>query len=106
MKKNLKSEIVRVSQFLEEKPLTDDELTLIGRRLDFNFMKNNPSVNHQCFSDEMKRKNHQLEGDFMKSGSVGGYKREMTDEMVQKFDRWIEENITDTELYEKYWFGA
>lgn len=96
MKHDLKSVIGKVCQFLEEQPLTDEQLRVISQRLDFDFMKDNESVNHQFMM---------LTGRFMRAGSIGRYKQEMNTEMILKFDKWIEENISNTELNDTYWFG-
>ncbi|KAB0793243.1 hypothetical protein PPYR_12863 [Photinus pyralis] len=105
LKRDLKSEMVKVCRFLEEKPLTDAELTLLCQRLDFNFMKDNEAVNHERYIDVFKRENPQQEGCFMRSGSIGSYKLEMPPEMVSRFDKYIQDNISNTELDDPYWFG-
>ncbi|KAF5302061.1 hypothetical protein FQR65_LT08611 [Abscondita terminalis] len=87
MKHDLASVVRRVAAFLE-KNLTEEEVMQLVKWLDFDTMKNNEAVNHDTL--------YQKSG-FMRSGKVGDYKKVMSEEMIQKFDSWIEESLKDTD---------
>lgn len=101
MKKDLSSVIRTTAKFLE-KDLKADQIEALTRHLSFESMKSNPSVNYGLMT-EMNRKFKLIDynGEFMRSGLVGGYKESMPLETIEKFDRWIEKNTknTDFKLY-------
>lgn len=101
MKKDLPSVVRRTARFLE-KDLSEEQIDTLTNHLSFESMKNNPSVNYELVTDMNKKFNLvDYEGEFMRSGSVGGYKAAMTPEMVDEFNRWIQRNTkhTDFDLY-------
>lgn len=57
--------------------------------------KNNPSVNSDYLEYFPRRDNH----NFVRKGKVGSWKTELyTPELIQRADRWIEEEYKKTDL--------
>ncbi|KAG5891566.1 hypothetical protein JTB14_015833 [Gonioctena quinquepunctata] len=98
MIQDLPSVIRKVSEFLE-KPLSDDQVEVLGDHLSFASMKNNPSVNYEMVI-ELNRKFNliECEGTFMRSGKVGDYKAKMSEEVIREFDEWTKEHTEGTGL--------
>ncbi|CAG9759669.1 unnamed protein product [Ceutorhynchus assimilis] len=98
MKKDLPAVIKRTANFLG-KNFDEKEIDILASHLSFESMKNNPSVNYEMVTEMNKKfKLTESTGEFMRSGSVGGYKAAMTSEMVEKFDKWIEKNTINTDF--------
>lgn len=97
LKSDLAGQIERVAAFMGNQ-LTKSEIEKLGNHLSFDSMRKNPSVNVEHILN-LKRKNGEKVGDgqFLRAGVVGKYKTEMSEDVVEEFDRWIEENIRDTE---------
>lgn len=89
MKKDLPSVINRVANFMGKK-LTDNQLTVLNQHLSFASMKKNPSVNYESAPT---LRNAEKDGCFMRSGTVGSYKADMTPELEATFDAWTRENL-------------
>lgn len=87
MKRDLKTEVIKVAKFLN-KSLNDDQLAKLVDHLSFKSMKNNPSTNFQ----PMKNLDADPDADFIRKGIIGDYKNIMTDEIIAKFDKWSNEN--------------
>ncbi|KAF5302065.1 hypothetical protein FQR65_LT08615 [Abscondita terminalis] len=87
MKQNLPIVIRNVAQFLG-KSMSDDDVSYLGKRLDFETMRKNAAVNHEGSYNK---------SGFMRAGTVGGHKDVMSDEIIKKFDSWIEENLRGTD---------
>lgn len=104
MKKDLKSVIESVCHFLEEDPLSDDQLEALCKRLDFKFMKDNDSVNYKRFVEVSRERDPELP-DFMRSGTIGNHKEEMSAELIAEFDEWIKKNISNTDFDQDYAYG-
>lgn len=98
MKKNLPSVIKRVSSFLGKK-LSSQQFDNLIEHLSFQSMKNNPSVNYESIV-ELNRKFKITDGIgcFMRSGTVGSYKADMTPDLVEKFDTWTKEKLKQTDF--------
>lgn len=100
MKKDLPSVIRKVAAFLN-KEIKDDQMEKLVQHLSFEQMKKNMSVNpvtmvnvvKQCTKDV-----YEADGSFMRSGQVGSYKAEMTEEMIDIMDKWIQKNTAGTGL--------
>lgn len=58
-----------------------------------NMKKNIISAKRGHFSIHKEIYNNDPKGHFVRKGIVGGYKEEMSEEMIKKFDEWIEDNI-------------
>lgn len=92
MKTNLSEVIRQVASFLD-KSLDAAQVTTLIKRLDFDSMKNNPAVNH----DNLYKKSG-----FMRKGKVGGFKEELSADMIRRFDIWTDEFLSGSGL-EKYY---
>uniref|UniRef100_A0A1Y1JZ59 Sulfotransferase domain-containing protein n=3 Tax=Photinus pyralis TaxID=7054 RepID=A0A1Y1JZ59_PHOPY len=90
MKNDLGSVIQRVAKFLN-KTVTDEEQSKLLKWLDFDQMKLNKAVNHDTL--------YQTPG-FIRKGIVGGYKQEMSPEILEKFKIWIQESLKDSDYFE------
>lgn len=96
MKKDLGPVILRVAEYLG-KTLTSEQVSILKDHLSFENMKKNDSVNMELHCS-MTRKLNNCEGTFMRSGTVGSYKVDMSEVMIKKFDEWTKENIAGTGL--------
>ncbi|KAK5638164.1 hypothetical protein RI129_012459 [Pyrocoelia pectoralis] len=106
MIKDLKSIIQRTCVFLEVNPLTEEQLERLCTHLSFNSMKNNSAVNYEKVINDRKQYDPTVDRGFIRSGKVGGYKEEMSPELINKFDEWIKKNIENTDFNENYaYFG-
>lgn len=66
-------------------------------------MKNNKAVNYELIVDLNKKHNLiEAEGSFMRSGTVGNYKATMSEEILNKFELWMNEKFKDTGLNFSY----
>ncbi|GLV32781.1 Sulfotransferase 2 [Carabus blaptoides fortunei] len=98
MKKDLPSIINRVANFMGKK-LTNKQLTNLNQHLSFASMKKNPSVNYESVVEFSKsNKFAENDGCFMRSGTVGSYKADMTPELEATFDAWTRENLKDIDF--------
>ena len=58
-------------------------------------MKENPSLNRRSFVENV----HKMWGDplpgfeFLRNGNVGQWHKDMSEEMIRRFDEWISENL-------------
>ncbi|KAF2883002.1 hypothetical protein ILUMI_23181 [Ignelater luminosus] len=98
---DLPSMIKKVALFLE-KPLTDKQIEILAKHLNFESMRRNKSVNGEEVVEMRKKQNLVVEdGHFLRSGKMDDYKEEMNFEMINKFDAWIKEKVagTDFDLY-------
>lgn len=93
---DLRGQIKLLASFLE-KQFTEAQIDKLVDHLSFHTMKKNPAVNGE-FVVNIKRKNNEIveDGHFMRAGIVGKHKTEMTSQMIETFDRWIQENIQGT----------
>ncbi|CAH1999714.1 unnamed protein product [Acanthoscelides obtectus] len=98
MNKDLPAVIREVADFLE-KPLSDEQVSILADHLSFENMKKNPAVNYEMvISINKKFKLTESDGKFMRSGKVGDYKANMSPEMIKIFDEWSEENLKDNDF--------
>lgn len=81
MKKDLRSVVVEVANFLG-KPVPEDQMDKLLHHLSFNAMKNNTATNYV----------NTEQGSFIRKGTVGDYKNEMSPEIIKKFEKWTQEN--------------
>ncbi|XP_014225888.1 estrogen sulfotransferase, testis isoform-like [Trichogramma pretiosum] len=91
MKKDITSVIKKTAKFLN-KDLNDEEIQRLAQHLSFESMKKNPAVNREVNIKWMKSQS-KVDGEFMRSGTVGQWKETMSEEMIEKFDAWIIENL-------------
>lgn len=91
---NLKLETEQTLQKLANflgKTLSDNELPQLMDHLEFENFKSNPSVNYKFNED------HPENNGIVRRGKIGG-NQEMTKEISQKFDVWINKNLKDSDL--------
>lgn len=94
MKTNLSTVIRNVSDFLINKQYSDEEISVLEKHLSFESMKNNPSVNYEEGLEWLRKFLRFADPDskFMRAGKVGTYKQEMSEGIIEEFDKWTEEN--------------
>jgi len=79
--------------------LHDDQVLVLEDHLSFESMKNNRSVNFEPVLEFNKTHNiTEVDGSFMRSGTVGGGKQKMTPEFVNLFDEWEEKSLRNSGL--------
>ncbi|CAH2004326.1 unnamed protein product [Acanthoscelides obtectus] len=99
MLKDLPGMIRKVASFLE-KPLTDDQVDQLVKHLSFDSMKTNSAVNNEKLIKERR----QIKGlgeaqtGHMRRGQAKSHKAEMSPEMIEKFDEWINVNTKNTDF--------
>lgn len=95
---DLESAVHRVANFFE-KSLSDDQVKQLLDHLSFEKMKENSATNKQSFFNFMKR--YGLLPDkyenFIRSGKVGEWKEVMDAKMVQRFEKWQQENLKNAD---------
>ncbi|VEN58588.1 unnamed protein product [Callosobruchus maculatus] len=99
MIKDLSGIVRKVSHFLE-RPISDDEVEKLVGHLSFNSMKKNRAVNNEDLIEKARKAQglEKTETNHMRQGKTGGHKTEMTPELIQKLDKWIEDNTRDTDF--------
>nr|CAH7740801.1 unnamed protein product [Callosobruchus chinensis] len=99
MVKDTPAMIKRVAEFLGKK-LTEDQLAKLAHHVSFDSMKNNKAVNNE----RMVKKRREILGlertdeNHIRKGKADSYKEEMTAELIEKMDKWIEENTKNTDF--------
>ena len=99
MKKDLPSVIRKVSAFLN-KSLSEDQVGELADHLSFKNMKKNPAVNKQQHVEEIKTLtgSNNSEFAFMRKGETGDWKNHLTEDQLQRMDKWIEDQSKDSDL--------
>lgn len=99
LKRDLKGIIRKTAKFLE-KQINDEQVDELADYLSFKNMKENPAVNLQPVMDYKYGKDfYERTGkSFIRKGEVGGWKNCLNEDLIQKFDKWIEENSKGTGL--------
>ena len=90
MKKDQMSIIRDLCTFLDH-PLTEEQMVRLADHLKFDNMKKNPHCNPTAGVEWHG-------GDFMRKGEVGDWRNYFSQEMVEKWDAWIGENVNGTGL--------
>ena len=96
MKKNLKSVIGEVSQFLDTH-LSEEQVNQLLDHLDIKNFRNNPAVNMEFF----KEIGHfHREGNFIRKGKVGGWREEFagSEEAEKDVNDWVEEQLNNYDV--------
>ncbi|KAL6263466.1 hypothetical protein P5V15_006257 [Pogonomyrmex californicus] len=86
--------IRKVAKFLN-KTYSDEEICKISDYLDIKNFRNNEMVNYS----EFRACGIIKPGNFVRKGGSGGWKNFFTPELNAKADKWIEENLKDTDLH-------
>lgn len=96
MKRDLRSVIGRVSDFLG-KELSEEQVNNLVVHLDIKNFRKNPAVNLE-FGKDLGVANQ--EGSFIRKGQVGGWKEEFQDfpEMEKEVNNWVEENMKKSKV--------
>ncbi|CAH2073442.1 unnamed protein product, partial [Iphiclides podalirius] len=95
LSKDLPAAIRRVANFLD-KSFTTEQIEKLCEHLSIENFKNNKSVNY----DVMKELGILISDgqSFIRKGKTGGWRDYFDEEMTQQADRWIAENLSDTDL--------
>ncbi|EEB14513.1 conserved hypothetical protein [Pediculus humanus corporis] len=98
MKENLAGVIEQTAQFLDKK-LSPEQIKTLCHHLSFESMKNNPSVNYEAILEVNRIYNLiPADGEFMRKGTGGEWKEKMPNEIVEKFNKWIETNLKERNI--------
>jgi len=99
MKPDLKSVIKSLAKFLNVQ-IDDEQMSRLFQHVSFDSMKNNKYLSHDNFTEFLKKNDlcYDTSGKFIRSGKSGGYKSEMSEELIQRFDVWIEKRLEKSEL--------
>ncbi|KAF5285100.1 hypothetical protein FQA39_LY16789 [Lamprigera yunnana] len=98
MKKNLAGTIKDVAKFLQRN-VNEDDIEKLLHHLSLESMKANANVNmsryieYRHLGTTEKRK-----GEFIRRGVAGGYKSEMTEDQMEAFKKWTQENLVGVDL--------
>lgn len=94
----MKTVIQKTAEFLNKR-LDSHEIDLLQKHLSFESMKANPSVNYENIVEINKSfKLIELNGQFMRSGKVQQGKGTMSDDIIDRFDRWTAKNLESSDL--------
>ncbi|XP_045532588.1 luciferin sulfotransferase-like [Pieris brassicae] len=94
LQKDLPGVIKRVSAFMG-KNYNDVEVATLCEHLNVKNFKKNPSINNEQFK-ELGLTTPDLE--FIRKGKSGGWRDYFDEEMIARTDKWVEENLRDTDL--------
>ncbi|KYN08201.1 Sulfotransferase 1C4 [Cyphomyrmex costatus] len=89
--KDLPSNIKKVITFFD-KTYSNEQITKLVEHLNIENFRKNPMVN-QPISDIVIKSNA-----FIRQGTTGGWKQMFTPEIEEKFNKWITDNLRDTDL--------
>jgi len=95
MKRDLRSQIHRVAEFLG-KSYSDDQVDKLASHLHIDNFKNNPFVNMEQFRGTEAM--HNDRGSFIRKGKTGDWKNHFTPEMNAEFSKFIAEAMKGTDL--------
>ncbi|PZC81679.1 hypothetical protein B5X24_HaOG212123 [Helicoverpa armigera] len=94
LSQDLPSVIRRVADFLG-KQINEEQISHLCEHLNFKNFKNNKSVNYEDRRDVGLLASDET---FMRKGKAGGWRDHFDEEMTQQAERWMEENLRDTDL--------
>lgn len=95
-KKDIRGTLIKIANFLDKK-LSDNDLNKLEEHFKIENFRKNKSVNNDHFIElgiASKNKEHQ----FIRKGEIGGWKKYFTPELNAEVDKWIQENLKDTDL--------
>ncbi|KAF0295783.1 Sulfotransferase family cytosolic 1B member 1 [Amphibalanus amphitrite] len=95
MKQDLRGVINRVAAHLG-KQLTEKQLEQLERHLSFESMKDNQWVNKENLGYRKTDSSTEESQAFMRKGQTGDWKNNLSTEVAQKMDVWMEENLRGT----------
>ncbi|KAL0103128.1 hypothetical protein PUN28_017452 [Cardiocondyla obscurior] len=97
MKKDQEAAIKKTAKFLE-KNVTNEQIIGLCEHLKFSKMVVNPSVNMQLIINSQEGTLKDPNTNFIRKGIVGDWTNFMSKELSHRFDKWIEENVSGTNL--------
>ncbi|XP_075145756.1 sulfotransferase 1E1-like [Haematobia irritans] len=99
MKRNLKEEILNITQFLRVS-IDESTMELMLKHLSFEEMKKNPKTNHYWeFEQIMRKSGLHFEGTgFCRKGQINAYKEELSPEIAKKLDEWVDDALPSYNL--------
>ncbi|XP_073843420.1 sulfotransferase 1E1-like [Musca autumnalis] len=99
MKLNLRQVILDVCKFLG-KTIDGDTMERMLIHLSFEEMKKNPKTNHLWEIEQIRKMTQAADGDFTfcRKGETNSYKKELSPEVVQKLDVFVQEKISNYNL--------
>ncbi|NXG50643.1 ST3A1 sulfotransferase, partial [Psilopogon haemacephalus] len=89
MKKDLRSAVLKICQFLG-KQLSEEEVESVVRQASFENMRKDPRANYENLPDDMVAKD---KGSFLRKGTVGDWKNNMTVAQNERFDQVLMDKI-------------
>lgn len=92
--------VIEKSAAFFNKTMTNDQMKALTQHLSFANMKSNPAVNyeeHIKMNKQMRSIN--ADGEFIRSGKVDQWKEEMSDSVIQRFDKQTKENFSTRNLF-------
>uniref|UniRef100_A0A2A4KAH9 Sulfotransferase domain-containing protein n=1 Tax=Heliothis virescens TaxID=7102 RepID=A0A2A4KAH9_HELVI len=94
LKKDLPAVIRRVAAFLN-KQVTEKQMTKLCEHLSFDNFKKNKAVNYEDLREfDVFTPNET----FIRKGKTNGWRDYFDDEMTQQAEKWIQDNLRDTDL--------
>ena len=96
MKKDLRSQLRKVAQFLG-KSFSDEQIDKLAEHLHIDNFRHNPWVNVEDMKDAGVM--HKERGSFIRRGKTGDWKNHFTADMTAKFDKWMSEKLKGTDLH-------
>ncbi|XP_059622330.1 luciferin sulfotransferase-like [Phlebotomus argentipes] len=96
MKRDHPSVIRKTAEFLG-KSFTDEQIETLAEHLSFDKMIKNDAVNYRKEVNQYHQICNTKKDDdfnFIRKGQIGTYRQEMSAEMIERFDKWIEERLT------------
>ncbi|CAK1545181.1 unnamed protein product [Leptosia nina] len=94
MQKDLPAVINRVADFLGKK-YSDEQVAQLCEHLKVDSFKKNPSINNVQFKELGLMKPNE---EFVRKGKSGGWRDYFDEEMTAQAEKWMEENLRDTDL--------
>ena len=91
--------VIRKTADFLGKTCSDKQVEELAHHLSFESMKNNPATNYELVVElNQKYKLIDVKGNFMRSGQVGEWKKEMSEDIVQQLNEWTKENFSNFNL--------
>ncbi|CAH1980007.1 unnamed protein product [Acanthoscelides obtectus] len=99
MSKDLPGMIRKVANFVE-RPMSDEKVAKLVKHLSFDTMRKNPAVNNENLIEKCRKDRglEKSETNHMRQGKTGSHKTEMPPELIEKVERWIEDNTKGTDF--------